>query len=500
MIGKTLANYHILEKLGGGGMGVVYKAHDTKLGRMVALKFLPEEFANDRQALERFKREAHAASALNHPNICTIYDIEESDGQPFLAMEFLEGQTLKHRVSGKPLPVDSLLDVAVEIADALDAAHAKGIVHRDIKPANIFVIDRGHAKILDFGLAKVDARMQVCEAGASQLPTAAEPSEAHLTGPGTALGTTAYMSPEQTLGQDLDVRSDLFSFGVVLYEMATGRLPFQGTTFAAVSDAILHKVPVSPIRLNPEIPAELERIIIKCVEKDRKLRYQSAADLRVDLLRLKRATDSGRVAAMEPAASVRDESTTRLTALVSGGASLLLVSAIGIAVWSLKRPPVAGSAPVSRIAISLPPGQLVAGLTGGPSVAISPDGTRLAYVASRQTSGQQIYLRPLDGLEARPIPGTEGGSAPFFSPDSLWLGFLADGKLRKVSVTGGAVANLGDAADARGASWGSQGRIIFAPTRASLLMQVSDAAGGPQPLTRFKEGENSHRWPEFLPG
>jgi len=501
MIDKTIANYHILEKLGGGGMGVVYKAEDAKLGRMVALKFLPEEFAKDRQALERFKREARAASALNHPNICTIYDIEESDGQPFLAMEFLEGQTLKYRLSGKPFPVDSLLDVGVQIADALDAAHAKGIVHRDIKPANMFVTDRGHAKILDFGLAKVDQRVKIGETGASQLPTAAGPSEADLTSPGTALGTTAYMSPEQALGQDVDGRTDLFSFGVVLYEMATGRLPFQGNTSAGIFDAILHKVPVSPVRLSPETPAELERIITKCLEKDRKLRYQGAADLRTDLARLKRDTDSGRVAATEPSASVRGGSTVRRRALLWGGASLLLLAGvIGMAVWSLGRSPVAVSAPVSRIAISLPPGQLVAGLTGGPSLAISPDGTRLAYVASRQSSGQQIYLRPLEGLEARSVPGTEGGSAPFFSPDGQWLGFLADGKLKKVSVNGGTVANLGDAADPRGASWGSQGMIIFAPTRASPLLQVSDAAGGPQPLTRFRERENSHRWPEFLPG
>jgi eukaryotic-like serine/threonine-protein kinase len=493
--GTRLGPYEILTAIGAGGMGEVYRARDTRLNRIVAIKVLPAHLADRTESRERFEREAKTIASLNHPHICTLHDIGQQDGIDYLVMEYLEGETLAQRLLKGPLPLEQVLQYAVEISDALDKAHRKGMTHRDLKPGNIMLTKSG-TKLLDFGLAKL--RQDTTPAiPFSQASTAQDT----LTAQGMILGTLQYMAPEQVEGKtdQIDARTDIFAFGAVVYEMATGKRAFEGKSQASLIAKILETDPPPMSSLQPMTPPALDRVIKRCLAKDPDDRWQTARDLEVEL---KWIAEAGSQITLAPTIAMKGMGVLSRRELVISAGTLLSGAVIaGVAVWNLKPAPAPTPLPVTRTVINLPPGRELAGFESGPAVVISPDGTRLVYAAT-QGGIQRLYLRAMDSLlEAQPIPETEGASSPFFSPDSQWLGFLAGGQLKKISMGGGAAATITMSGYAGGGeNWGSHGMIAFAPANLSFLQQVPDAGGAPQPLTRLGKSDSSHRWPEFLPG
>jgi serine/threonine protein kinase/Tol biopolymer transport system component len=528
LIGKRVSHYRVLGLVGAGGMGVVYKAEDVKLGRRVALKFLSEEVARDGRTLERFAREARTASALNHPNICTIHEVEEHEAQPFIVMELLEGDTLSQRIARRPLPIEELLELATQICTGLGAAHSKGIVHRDVKPSNIFITTEGVAKILDFGLAKLtvaavsDRRLpgvgDEATAGVGDAATigdgdiaatamlTASSDPAGLTHVGAAMGTAPYMSPEQVRGEELDACTDLFSFGAVLYEMATGRTAFRGATFAETRDAILSR-DVTPLGdLDDGIDPRLKAIIEKSLEKDRDLRYQHASEIRADLKRLKRDRGSGPVrVALDPPSSGHAPVPTRAPQgvrqrVVIGVAVLVMAAVVVLALHSatLQKPkPKAGP---TRFSIPPPEGYAIAPGPWAPEVAVSPDGRAIAVVLADSKGTRSLWVRPLDAEGFQRFDNTDGADLPFWSPDSQFIGFFADGKLKKIPLAGGTVQTVCEAEDAEGGTWSGNGVILYGYSqRGGPVMRVDAAGGEPIPVTHLQKGFGAHVWPQFLP-
>jgi Tol biopolymer transport system component/predicted Ser/Thr protein kinase len=486
--GRRLAPYEILSIIGAGGMGEVYKARDTRLDRIVAIKVLPTHLADRAELRERFEREAKTIASLNHSHICTLYDTGHQDGIDFLVMEYIEGETLAQRLQKGALPIQQVLQFAIEISDALDKAHRKGITHRDLKPGNIMLTKSG-TKLLDFGLAKL-AQEAVPATPDSQLPT----MQNAITGEGTILGTLQYMAPEQVEAKEVDARTDIFAFGVVIYEMATGKKAFEGKTSASVMAKIMEAEPPSMASLQPMTPPALDRVVKRCLAKEPEKRWQTASDLCEELKWI--AEGGSQVTSVPTAAANGTRALGRRALILSLLGILLLGAAIsGIAIWNLKPTP---PKPVTRTVITLPPGDRLVG-PEETSLALSPDGKQLAYAAIRGVTSQ-IYMRSMDSQEARPIPGTEGASEPFFSPDGQWIGFFSGGKLKKISVSGGAAVTLGDAGNNFGGSWSSQGTIFFALSPGSPLLQVPDAGGTPQPLTRLEKGDGGQSWPQFMPG